>query len=43
MTNDLSIILGFSSILSLACVAHQNNYVRPVLTVESLLDIRNGR
>lgn len=30
-------------ILSLAIVAHQNNYVRPILTEETLLDIQNGR
>lgn len=30
-------------ILSLAIVAHQNNYVRPILTEENLLDIQNGR
>ncbi|KAK3017405.1 hypothetical protein RJ639_006699 [Escallonia herrerae] len=29
--------------LSLALVARQNNYVRPILTAESVLDIRNGR
>ncbi|KAL2472956.1 DNA mismatch repair protein MSH5 [Forsythia ovata] len=29
--------------LSLALVARQNNYVRPILTAESMLDIRNGR
>nr|POE83008.1 dna mismatch repair protein msh5 [Quercus suber] len=29
--------------LSLALVAYQNNYVRPTLTTESLLDIQNGR
>ncbi|XP_074379535.1 DNA mismatch repair protein MSH5 isoform X2 [Apium graveolens] len=29
--------------LSLALVARQNNYVRPILTSESLLDVRNGR
>ncbi|OVA07809.1 DNA mismatch repair protein MutS [Macleaya cordata] len=29
--------------LSLALVARQNNYVRPILTEETLLDIRNGR
>ncbi|XP_057809794.1 DNA mismatch repair protein MSH5 isoform X2 [Salvia miltiorrhiza] len=29
--------------LSLALVARQNNYVRPILTSESMLDIRNGR
>ncbi|KAL0362842.1 UNVERIFIED_CONTAM: DNA mismatch repair protein MSH5 [Sesamum calycinum] len=29
--------------LSLALVARQNNYVRPILTSESVLDIRNGR
>lgn len=31
------------SSLSLALVARQNNYVRPVLTLENILDIRNGR
>nr|XP_010327307.1 DNA mismatch repair protein MSH5 isoform X1 [Solanum lycopersicum] len=30
-------------ILALALVAHQNNYVRPNLTAEDLLDIRSGR
>ncbi|KAG8386113.1 hypothetical protein BUALT_Bualt03G0115200 [Buddleja alternifolia] len=30
-------------ILSLALVARQNNYTRPILTSESMLDIRNGR
>eukprot|EP00261_Vitis_vinifera_P031776 XP_019073019.1 PREDICTED: DNA mismatch repair protein MSH5 isoform X5 [Vitis vinifera] len=29
--------------LSLSLIAHQNNYVRPVLSADSLLDIRNGR
>ncbi|XP_063944989.1 DNA mismatch repair protein MSH5 isoform X3 [Daucus carota subsp. sativus] len=29
--------------LALALVARQNNYVRPILTSESLLDVRNGR
>ncbi|KAK9269036.1 hypothetical protein L1049_000804 [Liquidambar formosana] len=29
--------------LSLAMVARQNNYVRPILTPETLLDIQNGR
>ncbi|KAJ0601901.1 putative DNA mismatch repair protein MutS [Helianthus annuus] len=29
--------------LSLALVARQNNYVRPILTAEAVLDIRNGR
>lgn len=33
----------FSSSLSLALVARQNNYVRPILTSESVLDIKNGR
>ncbi|RVW99534.1 DNA mismatch repair protein MSH5 [Vitis vinifera] len=28
--------------LSLSLIAHQNNYVRPVLSADSLLDIRNG-
>ncbi|OAP02708.1 MSH5 [Arabidopsis thaliana] len=39
----VNFVAELDCILSLACVAHQNNYVRPVLTVESLLDIRNGR
>ncbi|CAK7350129.1 unnamed protein product [Dovyalis caffra] len=30
-------------ILSMAVVARQNNYVRPILTEETLLDIQNGR
>ncbi|GAB4846174.1 MutS protein msh5 [Ancistrocladus abbreviatus] len=30
-------------LLSLAMVAHQNNYVRPVFTTETILDIQNGR
>ncbi|XP_062077683.1 DNA mismatch repair protein MSH5 isoform X4 [Humulus lupulus] len=30
-------------LLSLALVARQNNYVRPTLTEENLLDIQNGR
>ncbi|XP_057980785.1 DNA mismatch repair protein MSH5 [Malania oleifera] len=30
-------------VLSLALVARQNNYVRPVLTTDILLDIQNGR
>ncbi|URE10910.1 MutS domain III, partial [Musa troglodytarum] len=30
-------------ILSLALIAHQNNYVRPILTEDTFLDIKNGR
>ncbi|RWW38534.1 hypothetical protein BHE74_00056228 [Ensete ventricosum] len=30
-------------ILSLALIAHQNNYVRPILTGDTFLDIKNGR
>ncbi|KAK7300056.1 hypothetical protein RJT34_10888 [Clitoria ternatea] len=30
-------------LLSMALVARQNNYVRPLLTEENLLDIKNGR
>ncbi|WOK91851.1 hypothetical protein Cni_G00542 [Canna indica] len=30
-------------ILSLALVARQNNYIRPILTEDTLLDIKNGR
>ncbi|OAY66081.1 DNA mismatch repair protein MSH5, partial [Ananas comosus] len=33
----------FISFLSLALVARQNNYVRPILTEDTLLDIENGR
>lgn len=33
----------FISILSLALIAHQNNYVRPILTEDTFLDIKNGR
>ena len=33
----------YISILSLAVVARQNNYVRPILTEDSLLEIHNGR
>ncbi|KAJ8442960.1 hypothetical protein Cgig2_019533 [Carnegiea gigantea] len=29
--------------LSLALVAHQNKYVRPILTTDTILDIQNGR
>ncbi|XP_023641568.1 DNA mismatch repair protein MSH5 isoform X3 [Capsella rubella] len=39
----VNFVAELDCILSLAYVAHQNNYVRPVLTIESLLDIRNGR
>jgi hypothetical protein len=35
--------LFYFSFLSLALVARQNNYVRPTLTEECLLDIQNGR
>lgn len=31
------------SFLSLALIARQNNYVRPIVTSENLLDIRKGR
>ncbi|CAH2053214.1 unnamed protein product, partial [Thlaspi arvense] len=43
MLKAVNFVAELDCILSLACVAHQNNYVRPVLTMESLLDIRNGR
>lgn len=40
----LSIILMvLHSFLSLALIARQNNYVRPVLSADSMLDIKNGR
>ncbi|XP_042443072.1 DNA mismatch repair protein MSH5 isoform X1 [Zingiber officinale] len=39
--------VGFAAeldcILSLAMIARQNNYVRPILTQDTILDIRNGR
>ncbi|XP_056866721.1 DNA mismatch repair protein MSH5 [Raphanus sativus] len=43
MLKAVNFVAELDCILSLACVAHQNHYVRPVLTMESLLDIRNGR
>lgn len=42
LVNMLFLIL-FISILSLAIVARQNNYVRPILTEDSILEIHNGR
>lgn len=37
------IFMVLYSFLSLALVARQNNYARPVLTADSMLDIKNGR
>lgn len=43
MISDYFMSVLIFSFLSLALVAHQNNYVRPILTLEPLLDIQNGR
>ncbi|KAK1577849.1 hypothetical protein Q3G72_025394 [Acer saccharum] len=46
-SNHLLKAVNFSAELdcfvSMALVAYQNNYVRPILTVETFLDIQNGR
>ncbi|XP_010545519.1 PREDICTED: DNA mismatch repair protein MSH5 isoform X3 [Tarenaya hassleriana] len=39
----VNFVAELDCILSLAFVAHQNNYVRPTLTTEPMLDIHNGR
>ncbi|KAL3508470.1 hypothetical protein ACH5RR_027871 [Cinchona calisaya] len=41
--NGIDFVAELDCFLSLALVARQNNYVRPVVTAENLLDIRNGR
>lgn len=37
------VFCGEFSLLALAMVANQNNYVRPTLTEEIVLEIQNGR
>ncbi|XP_050216357.1 DNA mismatch repair protein MSH5 isoform X2 [Mercurialis annua] len=39
----VNFVAELDCLLSLALVARQNNYVRPILTEETLLDIQNGR
>ncbi|XP_022716883.1 DNA mismatch repair protein MSH5 [Durio zibethinus] len=39
----VSFVSELDCFLSLAMVARQNNYVRPTLTMETFLDIQNGR
>ncbi|KAJ4975332.1 hypothetical protein NE237_000438 [Protea cynaroides] len=39
----MNFVAELDCLLSLALVAHQNNYVRPNLTAETFLDIRSGR
>ncbi|GJZ17601.1 DNA mismatch repair protein MSH5 isoform X4, partial [Tanacetum coccineum] len=41
--NGVNFAAELDCFLSLALVARQNNYVRPMLTPENVLDIRNGR
>ncbi|XBJ11332.1 hypothetical protein VPH35_016042 [Triticum aestivum] len=43
LTKAVNFAAELDCILSLAIVARQNNYVRPILTEDSILEIRNGR
>nr|GEW33403.1 DNA mismatch repair protein MSH5 isoform X4 [Tanacetum cinerariifolium] len=43
LQNGVNFAAELDCFLSLALVARQNNYVRPMLTPENVLDIRNGR
>ncbi|XP_054819535.1 DNA mismatch repair protein MSH5-like isoform X3 [Prosopis cineraria] len=43
LTRATNFAAELDCLLSLALVARQNNYVKPLLTEESLIDIRNGR
>ncbi|XP_065862409.1 DNA mismatch repair protein MSH5 isoform X9 [Euphorbia lathyris] len=43
MLTAVKFVAELDCLLSLALVAHQNNYVRPILTEETLLNIQNGR
>ncbi|XP_066366158.1 DNA mismatch repair protein MSH5-like isoform X5 [Miscanthus floridulus] len=43
LTNAVNFAAELDCILSLAIVARQNNYVRPILTEDSILEIHNGR
>ncbi|KAF0923351.1 hypothetical protein E2562_006262, partial [Oryza meyeriana var. granulata] len=43
LTKAVNFAAELDCILSLAIVARQNNYVRPILTEDSILQIQNGR
>ncbi|KAJ4844394.1 MutS protein msh5 [Turnera subulata] len=43
MLKAVNFVAELDCFLSLALVARQNNYVRPILTEETLLDVQNGR
>ncbi|CAI0437254.1 unnamed protein product [Linum tenue] len=43
MLKAIDFVAELDCLLSLALVARQNNYVRPILTEETLIDIQNGR
>jgi len=43
LTKAVNFAAELDCILSLAVVARQNNYVRPILTEDSILEIHNGR
>ncbi|CAM0954785.1 unnamed protein product [Alopecurus aequalis] len=43
LTKAVNFAAELDCILSLATVARQNNYVRPILTEDSILEIQNGR
>ncbi|CAL4894251.1 unnamed protein product [Urochloa decumbens] len=43
MTKAVNFAAELDCILSLVVVARQNNYVRPILTEDSILEIHNGR
>ncbi|KAK3135181.1 hypothetical protein QOZ80_5BG0415540 [Eleusine coracana subsp. coracana] len=43
LTKAVNFAAELDCILSLAIVARQNNYVRPILTEDSILEIHNGR
>ncbi|KAL6620475.1 hypothetical protein ACP70R_035614 [Stipagrostis hirtigluma subsp. patula] len=43
LTKAVNFAAELDCILSLAIVARQNNYVRPILTEDSILEIQNGR
>ncbi|CAI0436384.1 unnamed protein product [Linum tenue] len=42
MLKAIDFVAELDCLLSLALVARQNNYVRPILTEETLIDIQNG-
>nr|GMC86944.1 DNA mismatch repair protein MSH5 isoform X3 [Ipomoea batatas] len=41
--NAVNFVAELDCLLSLTLVARQNNYARPTLTAENILDIHNGR